>query len=276
MTRSTTVTVLVPDCLRIDIEMAFSPSSRVWLRTSSFASVMRATSPRVMTEPFCEASTIFWKSRDVAQPPHRAHRELGRAGDEAAAGNLGVLPVHRAGDLRDRQPVGVDPVGIQQDPDFAPAVAEERDFADVLDRLEHLLDLGVGDLGDLLRRALREHDQRQDRSGVGIDLADHRRLGVAREAHRRHLVADVLGRRFDVALEHEGDGAVAVALVRAAAQLVDAVDGVDRGFDRPGDGGFDLLGAGARQAGPDVDRRANRCAASGRGRARHTRTIRAR
>ena len=50
-TRSTTVTVLVPDCLRIDIETAFSPSRRVWLRTSSFASVTRATSPSVMTEP---------------------------------------------------------------------------------------------------------------------------------------------------------------------------------------------------------------------------------
>ncbi len=69
MTRSTTVTVLEPDCLRIDIEMAFSPSSRVWLRTSSFASVMRATSPSVMTEPACEASTIFWNSRTSRSRP---------------------------------------------------------------------------------------------------------------------------------------------------------------------------------------------------------------
>ena len=45
ITRSATVTVLVPDCFRIDIEMEFSPSSRVWLRTSSFASLIRATSP---------------------------------------------------------------------------------------------------------------------------------------------------------------------------------------------------------------------------------------
>ena len=88
---------------------------------------------------------------DVAQPAHRAHRELGRTGDEAATGDLGVLAVHRGPDLRHRQTVGVDAIRIQQDADFAPPIAKKRDFSDVLDRFEHLLDLRVGDLGDLFR-----------------------------------------------------------------------------------------------------------------------------
>ena len=48
--------------------------------------------------------------------------------------------------LVDGQAVGVEPVRIEQDPDLAPAIAHQLHFADVLHRLEHLLDLLVGDL----------------------------------------------------------------------------------------------------------------------------------
>ncbi len=51
ITRSTTVTVFVPDCLRMVSDTADSPSSVVSLRISSMASVTRATSSRRMTEP---------------------------------------------------------------------------------------------------------------------------------------------------------------------------------------------------------------------------------
>ena len=80
------------------------------------------------------------------------------------------------------------------------------------------------------------------------------RLGVARELadDRGDLVADVLGRRFDVALEEERDADARVALVGRRAQLVDAADRVDRFLDALGDLRFDFLGAGARQV--DVDR----------------------
>ena len=151
MTRSTTVTVLEPDCLRIDIEMAFSPSSRVWLRTSSFASVMRATSPSVMTEPACEASTIFWNSRTSrSRPIVRIENSDGPA-MKLPPGISVFWRSTAAADLRHRQTVGVDAIRIQQDADFAPPIAEKGDFSDVLDGFEHLLDLRVGDLRDLFR-----------------------------------------------------------------------------------------------------------------------------
>ena len=99
MTRSTTSTVLVPDCLRIDIEMAFSPSSRVWLRDF----FVRVGDARDVAERDDRAVPVeqhdLLELADVAQPSHRAHRELRRPGDEAAAGDLGVLAVDRAGDL---------------------------------------------------------------------------------------------------------------------------------------------------------------------------------
>ena len=75
-------------------------------------------------------------------------------GDEVAAGDLDVLALDRGPHLVDGQPVGVEPVGVQQQLDLALPLAVEADRADVLQRLEDLLDLLVGDLRDfLLRRA---------------------------------------------------------------------------------------------------------------------------
>ncbi len=77
-TRSTTSTVLVPDCFLIDSEMALTPGasfpitfshSRVWLRTSSFESLTRATSPTVTTDPVLYERTIRSKSRTSRSRP---------------------------------------------------------------------------------------------------------------------------------------------------------------------------------------------------------------
>ena len=72
--------------------------------------------------------------------------------DEVAAGDLDVLARDGGPHLIDGQAVGVQPVGVQQQLDLAPAIALQADRADVLQRLEHLLDLLVGDLRELLLR----------------------------------------------------------------------------------------------------------------------------
>jgi hypothetical protein len=79
-TRSTTATVLVPDCLRIISDTAVSPSRRVWLRTSSIESVTRATSSIFTAEPSLYDSTIRLKSStDRSRPIVRIDTSVGPA-----------------------------------------------------------------------------------------------------------------------------------------------------------------------------------------------------
>ena len=127
--------------------------------------------------------------------------------DEVAAGDLDVLTRDGGPHLIDGQAVGVEPVGVQQQLDLAPAIALQLDRPDVLQRLEHLLDLLVRDLGDLLLRSRPVDVELQNRRRVGILFLDLRRPGVARKLadDGRDLVADVLRGRLDVALEREGD-----------------------------------------------------------------------
>ena len=95
MTRSTTSTVLAPDCLRVATPIGVTPSSR-----GDFAppdlSTTRPISPNVMTDRPGRRATIAIEVADVLDPAHRPQRDLGGPVDEAAAGNLDVLPLHRA------------------------------------------------------------------------------------------------------------------------------------------------------------------------------------
>src|SRR5213592_1583286 len=118
----------------------------------------------------------------------------------------------------------------------------------------HLL---AGELGDFAQVPSPGDRDPHDRHRVDVELLDHRRVGADRELrqHARHLVAHVL--RCDVArlLEHELHHQRREALLGDAAQLVDAVDGVDRLLDHLGDAGLHLLDAGALQRGGDGDDR---------------------
>ena len=56
---------------------------------------------------------------DVLDAAQRPERDFGGPGDEVAAGDLDVLPRDRGPHLIDGQAVGVQPVGVQQQLDFA-------------------------------------------------------------------------------------------------------------------------------------------------------------
>src|SRR5262249_23467421 len=160
-------------------------------------------------------------------------------------------------DLLDREAVGDQAVRVDRDLDLALAVADERDGADVLDRLQPALDPLVGQLGDLARGAAARDHQRHDRRRIHVELLDHRRLGARRELgdDRGHLLPDVVGGGLDVPVEDEGDEDLGAALDRGGAQLVEAADGVDDLLDPLRDLALDLLGAGAGQPGGDRDGR---------------------
>jgi len=56
--------------------------------------------------------------------------------------------------------------------------------ADAGDRLDHLLDLLLRDLGDLAHVALAGDHDAHDRARVDVELLHHRRLGAARSCER--------------------------------------------------------------------------------------------
>ena len=89
------------------------------------------------------------------------------------------------------------------------------------------------------------------------NFGDDRRIGVLRQIALNvgHAVAHVLRGHVDVAVEVEVRDDERAVRHRDRAQLVDALDGVDRFFDLVGDLGLDLGGRRAGQAGPHEHRR---------------------
>ena len=182
---------------------------------------------------------------DVLDPAERAERHFRRPGHEVAAGDLDVLTRDGGPHLIDGQPVGVEPVGVEQQLDLPPAIPLQLDRPHVFHRLEDLLDLLVRNLRDFLLRSRPVDVELQNRRRVRVLFLDLRRPGVARKLldDGRDLVADVLRRGLDVALEGERDVHLPLALVGVRPQLVDPADRVDRFFDPLRDLGLDLLGA---------------------------------
>jgi hypothetical protein len=90
-----------------------------------------------------------------------------------------------------------------------------------------------------------------DRLRVGLDLGHHRlvrRVGQQR-AHARHAVAHIVGRRVDVALEHELHGDGADFLARHRLDRAHAFDARERVLQRLGDLRLDDLRARALEDG---------------------------
>src|SRR5262249_38073527 len=92
---------------------------------------------------------------DVGELASGLHTAAGAEGHRlrplihAAAGNLDVLRLQRAGDLGDRQVVGAQPIAVQPDVDLPRPAAEHQHLADAADALELPAQHLVGVLGDL-------------------------------------------------------------------------------------------------------------------------------
>ena len=186
-------------------------------------------------------------------PAERPEQQLAFALLDGAPGDLDVLRDDGVAHLRDRQPVRVELLDVDDDVDLARAGAGDRDLADAVDRLNRPRHLLVRDLGERPQaHRVGRHHQRHDRIRVGIDLGDDGRQQFGRHALDRagDLLADVVGRVVQIAFENEANGDVAAAFADARGDFVDAGDAADRLFHRLDDRRGDLVraGAGQRQA----------------------------
>ena len=176
-----------------------------------------------------------------------AHGEFAGAGVQVAAGQFQVLRAQGVEDVVDGEAVGAQAVGIDIHVDLAARAADDGDLADAPGVFQLLLDLLVGDQGDVAQRALGGDGDLQNRRGVGIELLHDRLLGGLRQLRHDQvdLVLDFL--RGDVAVlgELELNGDQRLAFGRDGAHLVHLADGVDRVLHLLGDFGFDLLGRSA-------------------------------
>ena len=164
----------------------------------------------------CATSPTFTGSRsfddgDVGEFARRLHaavrpeREVAQPLLDLAAGDLHVLRLQRADDLRGREADRGQFLGVDDDVDLARTAADDEHLADAADRLEPAAQSLVGELGDVAdRRGAGERDG-EDGNGVRVDLLDDRRVGVLRQVAQDGVdpVADFLRRDVDVLLEHE-------------------------------------------------------------------------
>jgi hypothetical protein len=179
---------------------------------------------------------------------HRADRQFLRTLRNAARRQLDILLPQRRRHLGQRDVERPHRVGIEDDLDLAVGAADQLNLSDAAHALEPLLDLLVGDPGQVTEREIAADRDLQNRHGAGIELLDHWRFGGLGQPRRdeRDAIADFLGGHIAILVEQEGDVDLRDALDRARAQLVDAADRVDGAFDLLGDLALDLLGRRTR------------------------------
>ena len=190
----------------------------------------------------------------VLEEPHVAHRQLGHPAFDEPARQLQVFAAERPDHVIHHEPMRGELVAVDPESHHGFAEPGHEHVADALDRLQPRLDHLVGVIRQLAGvEACQRHPQHGLR--VDVEFLHDRRLGIERQLPDRtgDLVADVLGRDVDVALEGEGDGHLRHALTRVRGQLLDALDGVDRGLDDIRDVRLHDLGRGAREDGRDRD-----------------------
>ena len=119
------------------------------------------------------------------------------------------------------------------------ALPADTYLSDTVDGLNALLDHVAGVLVELLQRAVAGQRQPEHRQRTELDLGHDRRIGFVRQVrqHLVHLRLDLVKRDVDVLFQveaHQDDGH---AGGRCRLDMLDAGDGVDRGFDDVSDAG---------------------------------------
>jgi hypothetical protein len=120
-------------------------------------------------------------SPDRLDAAARAERHLRRARFDAAPGDLRVLRLERARDVRHGQVVPLQPRGVEREVDLPLAAAHDDDLADAAHAFELAAQRLVGVFGDVADRLVGRHGERHDRRRVRIELVHDGLLDVLRQ-----------------------------------------------------------------------------------------------
>ena len=257
-TPSMTATVFSPIARRMSsITAGVLPSQTAPLGRSKLSSAYPMSDTRIGV-PFLVATTISLKSAVASTRPSVRSSSWPLPCSTVPPGISTFSATTASRTCGDRQAVRVELLDVHDDVDLAGAPAGETHFADAVHGLDHAGDLLVGQLGERAQaHRVGGHDERHHRIRVRIDLGDDRR-----EQRRRHaadgagdLLADVVGRVVEVALEDEPDRDLAPAFRDPRLDFVDPGDAADGLFHRLDDRRRHLVRARARHGQGDADRR---------------------
>ena len=172
-----------------------------------------------------------------------------------AAGCFHVLPLHRVTHVRYGQPVCRQTLRIDEDADLARLASGDVHFAHAVHGLDGAAHLLVGNFGELAPAHRPCHKHGEDGVGIWIQLANHRRKDVGREAVKRagHFFPNILGRALDIALQHKRADEAGNAFRRVHGHLVEPVHRGDGILERQYDARGHFLGAGPGEFDSDVN-----------------------
>ena len=185
-----------------------------------------------------------------AHPRVGAHRQLARAGIQAAAGQLHILAPDGVLHVLHGQAARGQRLAVQPDAHGEAPLALDDDLGHAIHDRQPVHEAAPGDVGDL-HAAVAVGTQRdpEDGPGVAIHLGHHRlvrRLGQPGQG-AGHAVAHVVGRRVHVAVQLELDHHLRALVAALRGDGLDALDARHRAFDQLGD-----LGVHHRRAGADI------------------------
>ena len=179
---------------------------------------------------------------DALELAHDADRARGLVHHQVAAAAVGVLGADRVLDVVEAHLERFHFQRVDVDLDLALVQAADLDLGDLGDGLDLVLQV-LGMLLQLVEAEIARQVDVDDGELVEIELDDH---GVDAQVVGQlalalvHGVLDVLQGLFDLDVGVELDEDVGVVLRRDRAQLLDAADGVDLLFQRPGDQVLDV------------------------------------
>ena len=194
----------------------------------------------------------------VGEPRQHAHDVLGGAVGDAAAGDVHVLALQPAGDLRQENPQQRRAALVDVDLNFLFHAAGDDGRGHAVDAFQALLDRLVGQqpqprlIGERhVAGRCAAHADAHDRVECGVEAQQDRILGAARQPQLGELLAYVDGGEVHVGAPGELHDHVGEAGAGHAGQVHQARDDAHRILDRGGDEGLDIGGRDTRILGAD-------------------------
>jgi hypothetical protein len=165
-------------------------------------------------------------------------------------GNLDIAAPDGLLDVLHREPASRELGGVEPDPHGKAPLAEDPGLTHARERLQPALHQPVADVRELKQVVVGAGEREPEkRLGVGVLLGHDRLFHILGQAlaHPRHLVAGVLRRGLDIAVEVELEADVADAFLARAGEGAEPLHRAQLLFQDVGDRRLDHLRVGAWQ-----------------------------